>query len=250
MPPRSELSLSATASRSSRLSRVSSSPHVSNCNNAALSGMKRNMRSVNVASAASVSPMTLEPAFSTVRGTAREQNEDRLAVVKNPGAADGQIENFFAVYDGHGGDGTSIWLVDNFYNYIKDMWSATDPKSSMIRAFESADEEILKPRGGVFGIGAQRGVGGSKCGSTAATVVTFNKEGKKYAVVANIGDSMVMKKSNGEPLTYVSTEHVPDNEEERKRIEMYNPNPKMPLVRYVENTWRVGGNIEFCLSYK
>jgi len=241
MPPRSELSLSATASRSSRLSRVSSSPHVSNCNNAALSGMKRNMRSVNVASAASVSPMTLEPAFSTVRGTAREQNEDRLAVVKNPGAADGQIENFFAVYDGHGGDGTSIWLVDNFYNYIKDMWSATDPKSSMIRAFESADEEILKPRGGVFGIGAQRGVGGSKCGSTAATVVTFNKEGKKYAVVANIGDSMVMKKSNGEPLTYVSTEHVPDNEEERKRIEMYNPNPKMPLVRYVENTWRVGG---------
>jgi len=39
----------------------------------------------------------------------------------------------------------------------------------------------------------------------------------------------------------MSTEHVPDNEEERKRIEMYNPNPKLPLVRYVEKTWRVGG---------
>lgn len=32
-----------------------------------------------------------------------------------------------------------------------------------------------------------------------------------------------------------------DNEEERNRIERYNPNPRMPLVRYVGGTWRVGG---------
>ena len=31
------------------------------------------------------------------------------------------------------------------------------------------------------------------------------------------------------------------SEEERLRIEDKNPNPKMPLVRYVEGTWRVGG---------
>lgn len=36
-------------------------------------------------------------------------------------------------------------------------------------------------------------------------------------------------------------EHVPDKESERKRIERENPNPKNPLVRYVEGTWRVGG---------
>ena len=31
------------------------------------------------------------------------------------------------------------------------------------------------------------------------------------------------------------------SEEERLRIEDKNPNPKMPLVRYVGGTWRVGG---------
>lgn len=30
-------------------------------------------------------------------------------------------------------------------------------------------------------------------------------------------------------------------EEERKRIERTNPNPKMPLVRFVGDTWRTGG---------
>jgi hypothetical protein len=34
---------------------------------------------------------------------------------------------------------------------------------------------------------------------------------------------------------------VADNETERNRIEKYNPNPRMPLVRYVGGTWRVGG---------
>ena len=32
-----------------------------------------------------------------------------------------------------------------------------------------------------------------------------------------------------------------DNEDERKRIEGTNPNPRLPLVRYVGGTWRVGG---------
>ena len=36
-------------------------------------------------------------------------------------------------------------------------------------------------------------------------------------------------------------DHVPDLEEERERIEAQNPNPKLPLVRYVGETWRVGG---------
>ena len=30
-------------------------------------------------------------------------------------------------------------------------------------------------------------------------------------------------------------------EDERKRIERFNPNPKMPLVRFVGGTWRTGG---------
>ena len=39
----------------------------------------------------------------------------------------------------------------------------------------------------------------------------------------------------------MTVDHVPDSEDERKRIEFQNPNPNMPLVRYVGGTWRVGG---------
>ena len=31
------------------------------------------------------------------------------------------------------------------------------------------------------------------------------------------------------------------SEDERKRIEDFNPNPNMPMVRYVGGTWRIGG---------
>ena len=35
--------------------------------------------------------------------------------------------------------------------------------------------------------------------------------------------------------------HAIFREAERKRIERTNPNPKMPLVRFVGDTWRTGG---------
>jgi serine/threonine protein phosphatase PrpC len=45
----------------------------------------------------------------------------------------------------------------------------------------------------------------------------------------------------GNTAVQLSEDHVPDNEAERTRIETYNPNPRLPLVRYVGGTWRVGG---------
>lgn len=49
---------------------------------------------------------------------------------------------------------------------------------------------------------------------------------------------MLRREGNALQLT---TDHVPDSEDERVRIERLNPNPKLPLVRYVGGTWRVGG---------
>lgn len=57
---------------------------------------------------------------------------------------------------------------------------------------------------------------------------------------ANVGDSRVLLARRGEAVQ-LTTDHIPDDETERKRIEKQNPNPKMPLVRYVGETWRVGG---------
>ena len=42
-------------------------------------------------------------------------------------------------------------------------------------------------------------------------------------------------------LSLPPSQHVPDQEAERDRIERENPNKRLPLVRYVGGTWRVGG---------
>lgn len=64
-------------------------------------------------------------------------------------------------------------------------------------------------------------------------------EGPKL-LSANVGDARVLL-SRGGKVKQLSTDHVPDDENERERIERANPNPRMPLVRYVGETWRVGG---------
>ena len=68
--------------------------------------------------------------------------------------------------------------------------------------------------------------------------------GTTKLVSANIGDARTLLiKSNGKAYVpqQLTFDHVPDESVERDRIEKYNPNPKMPLVRYIAGTWRVGG---------
>jgi protein phosphatase 1L len=59
-------------------------------------------------------------------------------------------------------------------------------------------------------------------------------------LASNVGDARVLLARNGE-CVQLTTDHVPDDEDERVRIEAQNPNPRMPLVRFVGETWRVGG---------
>jgi protein phosphatase 1L len=99
----------------------------------------------------------------------------------------------------------------------------------------AADETLLQPQG-FLGSGG-RGIGGPKCGATGLVALCYNGQ----LVVANVGDARaVLVTSDGE-AQQLSIDHVPDNEEERYRIELRNPNKKMPLVRFVGATWRVGG---------
>lgn len=88
----------------------------------------------------------------------------------------------------------------------------------------------------------ERGIGGSKCGSTGAVALFFtDKSGKPTLLAANAGDArVVLGKKSGEAVQ-LTVDHVPDSEEERLRIERSNPNPRQPLVRYIGGTWRVGG---------
>jgi protein phosphatase 1L len=74
---------------------------------------------------------------------------------------------FLGVYDGHGGFATSDWLDKNLFSFVQDAWAASkDPEQAITKAFQTADSVLLSPTGWM-GMG-ERGVGGSKCGSTAA----------------------------------------------------------------------------------
>lgn len=174
----------------------------------------------------------------TVKGTARKRNEDTWDTVVPGLSPDGQIGAFLGVYDGHGGYATSDWLQKNLHEVVTEQWRPAAAEQSIDKAFREADSKLLAP-GGWMGMG-ERGIGGSKCGSTAAVACVFQTADGPKLLSANVGDARVLL-SRGGKVVQLSTDHVPDNEDERKRIERQNPNPRMPLVRYVGETWRVGG---------
>ena len=60
-------------------------------------------------------------------------------------------------------------------------------------------------------------------------------------LVANCGDARAVLVTAAGGAEQLSVDHVPDDEAERYRIELRNPNPRKPLVTYVGSAWRVGG---------
>ncbi|KIZ03312.1 putative protein phosphatase 2C 45 [Monoraphidium neglectum] len=167
----------------------------------------------------------------TVRGTVSDAAS----------AAPGQPVAFAGVYDGHGGSAVASWLEANLYDGVKGAWDPAKPEASVAAAYIAADKQLLSSKGGFLGMG-ERGVGGSKCGATAANVLLYRAPGggALRLLASNVGDARTLLIRGGEAID-LSEEHVPDKESERKRIEAQNPNPKNPMVRYVGGTWRVGG---------
>jgi protein phosphatase 1K len=135
------------------------------------------------------------------------------------------------------------WLKKNLQRRILEAWSPTAPAASLSTAFLKADAKLLAPAAGFFGVG-ERGVGGSKCGATAAVALLFTDPatGATVAASANVGDARALLRRGDGTVLQLSVDHVPDAEDERERIEATNPNRgKLPLVRFAGGTWRVGG---------
>lgn len=191
---------------------------------------------------ASAAPMgavcAIEVGQSSVMGSSRKQNEDRLVLKYDEGATDTPFANI-TVFDGHGGFATADWLTQNLHKRINKIWLRDTPTRAVRKAFISADKALLETRG-FMGMG-ERGVGGGKCGATGATVLAFKEDGVTKLLAANVGDSRALLIKDGQPAIQMTVDHVPDSESERERIEAQNPNPRMPLVKFVGGTWRVGG---------
>ncbi|CAM6098958.1 unnamed protein product [Calypogeia fissa] len=175
---------------------------------------------------------------SVVKGTERAVLEDTVSIFVDP---KGVGPSFFGVFDGHGGTAVAKLLQSSFWPLYKKKLAGSDPVKATTSAYEEFDQLTLAQPKGVFGALRERGVGGSRCGSTAATVVFLPAaDGKQLLVAANVGDSRIVL-SRGGTAIQLTFDHKPDVEAERKRIEAKNPVPKKPLVVNVGGTWRVGG---------
>jgi hypothetical protein len=87
-------------------------------------------------------------------------------------------------------------------------------KSAAFQApsLSQADEKLLQPKSGFFGGMGERGVGGSKCGSTAAVAIAFRDgSGPIKLLAANIGDARVLLSRKGKALQ-LTTDHIPDRQ--------------------------------------
>jgi len=186
---------------------------------------------------------------TTVQGTSRSENQDRYkSTVINKGG----LIAAFGVYDGHGGSAVAEYLADNLIGEVTKSWQGlAGAKDAISAVFLETDKFLLqRPDEGFFGMFQERGYGGSKCGSTAATAILVEDEktGGTKIVSSNLGDARVVIIRDGKAVQ-LSKDHVPDEEDERKRIEYFNPNPKQPLVRFVGDCWRVGGIIALSRAF-
>ena len=68
---------------------------------------------------------------------------------------------------------------------------------------------MLQPKSGFFGGMGERGVGGSKCGSTAAVALVFREGGATKLLAANVGDARVLLSRKGKAMQ-LTIDHVPD----------------------------------------
>lgn len=142
--------------------------------------------------------------------------------------------DFYAVFDGHGGDAVSNYLKANFRNILIKYLRETnkDVPAALLRTFNHI-AGVLENENYSF-----------HTGSTALVMV----KGPKKIWIANIGDCRaVLKYFDGKSYKseQLTTDHKPNNPAETKRIHELNGQ----VLRDNWGTWRVGGNLAVSRSF-
>lgn len=166
-------------------------------------------------------------AYNTHQGNIRDYNEDTVHVSK--------VNNSFycfGVYDGHGGNGCSIFLRDNLHNYIKE-FSSEGIKQAII----DTEDYFIKNKAkiGQFDIGDPSG----SCG-----IIVCIKG--RQCIIANVGDSRCVVYKN-QQVDFSTVDHKPGSDEEKERItkaggKIYHTPSLFPLYQngeQISGPWRV-----------
>ena len=172
-------------------------------------------------------------AFNSSMGNIRDYNEDTITATKI--ILEGQNDKntfFFAVYDGHGGNGCSLYLKENLHHYIKNF-----SKDSINEAINLVEENFIKNE-------ALNEKGEIKDPSGSCGIIALIQQNK--LIIANVGDSrlVLFKKS---ALFFSTEDHKPGSPSEKSRIEkaggtIYQTPSLFPLHqngKEIETPWRV-----------
>lgn len=166
-------------------------------------------------------------AYITNQGNIRDYNEDTITAKL--------INNefyFFGVYDGHGGNGCSIYLRDYLHTYIKDF-----SVDSINNAINQCEDDFIKNKALTKDMELLDSSG--SCG-----VMALIKQNK--CIIANVGDSRLIVFKNNK-IQFVTDDHKPNSKVEKLRIEtaggsLYQTQTLFPLYqngKLIEAPWRV-----------
>ena len=184
-------------------------------------------------------------AYNSNKGNIRDYNEDTITVTKininniniNNDLIDGGDNNdnfyFFAIYDGHGGNGCSLFLQNNLHKYLTDF-----SKESLKFSIEKSEKTFCEN----YALDSKKNEIKDMSGSCGTMLLLK----KNKIIIGNVGDSRItiFKKSK----EYFSTrDHKPNLEEEKNRIisnggKIYQTPSFFPLYqngKEIEIPWRV-----------
>ena len=153
--------------------------------------------------------------YNTYQGLYKKINEDKIIVVnqiKKPNSSKLKTWpkiSYFGIFDGHGGEGCSEYLKDNFLQcLVKNQNFPIDIKKCLTETFKEIEEKFFKEK-----CSSTEKCDGS--GSCALTVLIFDN--KLY--IANIGDSRaILSLNGGTKIKQLTTDHKPDNPREFERV--------------------------------
>jgi protein phosphatase 2C family protein 2/3 len=166
-------------------------------------------------------------AYNSSMGNIRNYNEDEICIEK--------IKDnfyFFGVYDGHGGNGCSLYLKNNLYKKINDF-----SVESLKYAIKVTESDFLEKE-------AVDNNNNLKDPSGSCGIMAMIKKNK--IIIGDIGDSRIVIYKKGK-IEFVTEDHKPENEKEKKRIELeggeiYQSQTLIPLYqngKEIEIPWRV-----------
>ena len=159
-------------------------------------------------------------AFNSYNGKVRDYNEDTTKTIVNypkKVIVNGKIIaphiSYFAVFDGHGGKKCSEFLRDKLDYYIlNSKYFPAYPIQAVKEGFMNAEKAFMG-----LAIDRSRNQLVDKSGSCALVVLIINDA--LYAI--NLGDCRALMSTNsGQYLYQITRDHKPNDEIERRRIEL------------------------------